>query len=70
MTLAINSDTMSLKEIRRISEDSIAFELQLIDGVAAVEMFGGYIGEIRITLDENKFNSYNLTLSDISKSFK
>jgi multidrug efflux pump subunit AcrB len=68
MTLAINSDTMSLKEIRRISEDSIAFELQLIDGVAAVEMFGGYIGEIRITLDENKFNSYNLTLSDISKA--
>jgi len=68
MTLAINSESLSLQEIRRLSEDNIAFELQLIDGVAAVEMFGGYISEIRINLDENKFNQYNLTLSNVYKA--
>ena len=68
MTLAINSDTMSLREIRRLSEDNIAFELQLIEGVAAVEMFGGYISEIRINVDEQKMNQYNLKISDISNA--
>lgn len=67
MTLALTSKDMDIQDIRRMGEDKIAYELQLIDGVAAIEIFGGHIGEIKVTIDENKLRAYNLSLFQISK---
>jgi len=70
MTIGLKSDSLSMKDLRTLTEDKLAYELQLIEGVAAVNIFGGYGQEILVNLDEATVRAYGLSMETIVGSLK
>ncbi|MBZ2175130.1 efflux RND transporter permease subunit [Schnuerera sp. xch1] len=66
VTLSLKSDSVDMRTVRQIAEDEIGYSLQLLDGVASVDMFGGYNSLVKVNIDKNKLASYGLTLQQVS----
>ncbi len=60
MTIALTSDRLNMARIRDIADDDIKTRLQLIDGVAAVDVFGGYETQLQIKLLPERLRRYNI----------
>lgn len=67
-TISLSSDSVDLREIRQIAEEKIAFDLQLIDGVASVSYFGGNETQVEIQLDRSRMNAHGITINQINSS--
>ncbi|WP_409228777.1 efflux RND transporter permease subunit [Gudongella sp. SC589] len=70
MTIGLKSDSLSMRDLRKLTEDKLAYELQLVEGVAAVNIFGGYGQEILVSLDEATVRAYGLSMETIVGSLK
>jgi multidrug efflux pump subunit AcrB len=68
LTVSLSSDSLSMQDTRQLAEDRIAYELQLVDGVAAVEVFGGYRNEVQVQVDRDDLAFYSLTLQQIAEA--
>lgn len=62
---SLSSATRSAGEVRKIAEDTIKDELQRIDGVAEISVYGASEREIQIQVDANKLAQYNLSIGQI-----
>lgn len=56
-----------LANLQAIAEDTIAPALERVDGVASVDISGGYTTEIAIDMDSNRMRGYNLSISYVSQ---
>jgi len=68
MVIALSPDKesgMDLEDIRDLASGDIRHRLLKIEGVANVEVFGGYKKELQIILDKDKLDSYGLTLGGV-----
>src|SRR6056297_1737760 len=65
ITLGLKSDYLSMADLRNVTEEKLVYELQLIEGIASVDIFGGYSRKIKINLDEDKMKVYNLNLDQV-----
>ncbi|MGB4440056.1 MAG: efflux RND transporter permease subunit, partial [Sedimentibacter sp.] len=65
-TLSLNSNSVDLRTVRQIAEDEIGFSLQLLEGVASVDIFGGYNSLVKVNVDKNRLTSYGITLEQVS----
>ena len=70
MTIGLKSDSVSMTDLRKLTDEKLAYELQLIEGVAAVNVFGGYSEEINVSLDEATVRAYGLTIDQIAGALK
>lgn len=64
LTIAI-SGSLPLEEIRTLADNEISDRLQLVKGVASVDIFGGKKREIEINIDKNKLAAFNISMSDV-----
>ena len=56
---------ISLEDIRDLAETKLKRELLMVDGVANVEIFGGYKKELQIVVDKSKLDSLHLSLAQV-----
>ncbi|WP_087064779.1 efflux RND transporter permease subunit [Intestinibacillus massiliensis] len=56
-----------LANLQSIAEDTIGPALERIDGVASVDITGGYTTEVAIDMDTDRMRGYNLSISYISQ---
>ena len=61
-------DNLKLEDIRDFASVTIKHRLLKIDGVANVEIYGGYEKELQIIIDKNKLDKYNLSLNSVIAS--
>jgi len=61
LTIALKSSEISLEEIRSIADNKLKTELQLLESVAAVDVFGGHSEQLNISLKNDVIKEYNLT---------
>lgn len=66
LTVSLKSDSIDMRDLRQIAEDEIGFDMQLVDGVASVDIFGGHNSLVKVDIDKNKLMSYGLSLEEIS----
>lgn len=59
-----------LVEVRRIAEDIIAPELQRVQGVAMVDVFGGYEPEISVQVDRDRLEAHRLRLTAVVEAIR
>lgn len=62
---SLASDTRNRGEIRKLAIDVIKDELQRMDGVAQVDVFGATDREIHIYIDPRKVEAYNISFQQI-----
>ncbi|HBH12228.1 MAG: Putative Acriflavin resistance protein [Clostridiales bacterium 38_11] len=70
LTIGIRSDSLDMLNLRQLTENRLLYELQLIEGVAAVNIFGGYQQEVKVSLDKNQIKAYGLTIEQIAATLK
>lgn len=56
-----------LAQLQKIAENDLAPRLERIDGVASVNIYGGYENEVAIYTHKDKMNGYGLSISYISQ---
>ena len=59
----LESDEMSLRDLRTIQDWFVRYQLNSVPGVAEVASVGGYVQQYQIDVDPNKLRSVNLPLS-------
>jgi len=65
--LTISSDTWDLTKLRTWTENWLQYQLQAVPGVAGTDIVGGLKREIRVHLDPNAVEKFNLTLPGVMK---
>jgi HAE1 family hydrophobic/amphiphilic exporter-1 len=65
LAYTFSSEIRERGEIRKIIEDVIVDELQMLDGVAEAAVLGASPREIQVLVDPRKLDSYNISLQDI-----
>ncbi|MCH7673402.1 efflux RND transporter permease subunit, partial [candidate division KSB1 bacterium] len=73
LTYALTSNTQDghdSDEIRRVAENLVKRNLERLEGVARVRVYGGIKLEVRVELNEYLLQAYNLTPGDISNKIK
>ena len=66
LILAVQSRTKSLMELSDYADNVLTQQLQTIDQVSSVNVFGDKSYSMRIWLDQDKMNAYNVAYNDIS----
>lgn len=56
----------SLEDLKRITEDQILDVLEQADGVGEASTMGGRTSIVRVELEQNRLQAYNLTLTSVS----
>lgn len=69
LTLSL-SGRMDEGALRQLAEDEISYQLQRVDGVARVEVRGGKVREIGVTLKQERLQSLNITGEQIVNVLK
>ena len=65
--LTIKSDQWDLAKLRTWAENWLQYQLQAVPGVAGTDIVGGLKREIRVHLDPNALEKYQLTLAGVTK---
>ncbi|NIV94906.1 AcrB/AcrD/AcrF family protein, partial [candidate division KSB1 bacterium] len=55
----------NLVSVRRLAEDVLAPEVQRVDGVALVDVFGGHQPEVSVQVDRNRLDAHRLRLAAV-----
>src|SRR3982750_3853160 len=59
----LESDQMSLRDLRTLQDWFVRYQLNSVPGVAEVASVGGYVQQYQVDVDPNKLRSYNMPLS-------
>src|SRR5260370_29235638 len=59
----LESDQMSLRDLRTLQDWFVRYQLNSVPGVAEVASVGGYVQQYQVDADPNKLRSYALPLS-------
>jgi len=66
----VESDRMSLRDLRTLQDWFIRYQLNAVPGVAEVASVGGEVQQYQIDLDPNRLRAYNLTLGSIVEAVR
>ncbi|MFN6943703.1 MAG: efflux RND transporter permease subunit [Cytophagaceae bacterium] len=60
----------SYSELNEIIDDKVVTVLNRINGVGAVQLFGGPVRQIRVDIDPNRLEAYNLSVPQVMQSLQ
>ncbi|NNE20714.1 MAG: efflux RND transporter permease subunit, partial [Myxococcales bacterium] len=61
----LESDRHDLAELRTMQDWYVRYELQQVQGVSEVASLGGYVRQYQITVDPQKLQAYNLSITQV-----
>ncbi len=70
ITFALNSDKVDLAVVRSLADNELKTALQTVDGVAAVDVFGGYRGQVNILVDKARLDALNISLDQVTAAVR
>jgi copper/silver efflux system protein len=61
----LESDTMSLRDLRSLQDWFVRYQLNSVPGIAEVASVGGHVQQYQVDVDPNKLRAYGLPLSGV-----
>ncbi|HJU46921.1 MAG TPA: CusA/CzcA family heavy metal efflux RND transporter, partial [Gaiellaceae bacterium] len=61
----LESDTMSLRDLRSLQDWFVRYQLNSVPGIAEVASVGGHVQQYQVDVDPNKLRAYGLPLSTV-----
>lgn len=68
LTMGLAGENMT--EVRRFAEDELAPELQRVEGVAFVDVFGGHSPELSVRVDRMRLEAHNLPMGAVVEAIR
>jgi len=66
ITIAVSSkDGIALEDIRQLAQNEIKHAFIKLEGIANVDIFGGYEKELQVIIDKEKLDQYGLDISAV-----
>jgi len=65
MTLALSGEGMTLQAVRELADNAVRDRLQLVEGVAAVDVFGGHKRQLEISVQRDKLRAYGMDMATL-----
>lgn len=66
----VESDRMSLRDLRSLQDWFIRYQLNAVPGVAEVASVGGTVQQYQIDLDPNRLRSFGLSIGDVVEAVR
>jgi HAE1 family hydrophobic/amphiphilic exporter-1 len=66
MRIGISSKDFSQNELRAFAKENIQDRLKQIEGIASCDVEGGQDALVRVSISQNRFEAYGLTISEIA----
>lgn len=66
----LESDQMSLRDLRSLQDWFVRYQLNSVPGVAEVASVGGYVQQYQVDVDPNKLRAYGLPLSMVVEAIE
>jgi len=66
----VDSDTLSLRDLRSLQDWFIRYQLNAVPGVAEVASVGGHVQQYQIDIDPNRLRAYNLSLGNVVEAVR
>jgi copper/silver efflux system protein len=66
----VESDRLSLRDLRSLQDWFIRYQLNAVPGVAEVASVGGHVQQYQIDIDPNRLRSYNLSLGAVVEAVR
>ncbi len=70
VSYSLSSKQVDLTAIRTLAENELKSELQLVDGVAAVDILGGHNRQQNVLIEKRKLDALNLSLNKVITALK
>ncbi|MCR5559664.1 MAG: efflux RND transporter permease subunit [Schwartzia sp.] len=70
VTIAMTSETASLREMTVFVDDVLKPNIQKVEGVGKVTVSGSLEREVQLLLDLDKLNSFGLSVAEVGQQFK
>ncbi len=61
----LESDEMSLRDLRTLQDWFVRYQLNSTPGIAEVATVGGFVQQYQVDIDPNKLRAYNMPLSTV-----
>ncbi|HEB57153.1 MAG TPA: efflux RND transporter permease subunit [Gammaproteobacteria bacterium] len=68
ITIALSSEMQSLKQIREQADNEFRDRLQLVPGVATVDIFGAHRRQLEVAVHRDKLRAFNITMNQLSQA--
>jgi len=68
--LSLSSERRPSQEVRRLADDIIKDRLSQISGVAAVQVTGGDVREVRVEVDKARLEAYGIGIAQVVNALK
>ncbi len=68
LTIALDSPTLSLVQLRELAENTIRDRLQLIDGVATVDVFGAHRRQLEVAVRRDRLSAFGVTMAQVARA--
>ncbi|MCF6275165.1 MAG: efflux RND transporter permease subunit, partial [Robiginitomaculum sp.] len=70
LTFAISSKALPLQDVRELADNALKDAFQRVDGVAAVDIFGGHKKELEVTLSKGQMRSYGISIEQVKVALR
>ncbi len=70
ITYGLSSDRVNLSQVRSLAENELKARLQLVEGVAAVDVFGGYQRQVNVHLDRERLEATGVTPEQVTGALR
>ena len=68
--VAFSSNERDLVSLRTWVDDRLRPQLLMVEGVASVDVSGGLVREVQVTLDQERLQSYGITVSEVINALR
>jgi len=65
VTAAVTSEQLPLTAVRELADNDLRDRLQLVEGVAAIDIFGGHKKQLEVRLRRDQLRAYGIEISTI-----
>jgi CzcA family heavy metal efflux pump len=70
ITYALSGRGVDLTAVRDLADNEIKDRLQLVEGVAAVDIFGGYENQVNVLLDRHRMDALGLSPVQVAEALR
>ena len=70
LTIALASETLELTDVRELADNAFKDRLQMLPGVAAVDVFGGQKRQLEIALDRGRLAAYSVDAEAVATTLQ
>ena len=70
LTIAVSSEALALTDVRETADNAIRDRLQMLPGVAAVDVFGGHKRQLDIALSRDRLAAYSVSVNEVAATLE